>query len=165
MEQFFKAAYVPHSEKVSIASMYLMGDAKLWWRTLVREDSKAGRPQVAEWETLKKELKDQFLPTNVGWLVRESLKELKHTDSVWDYVKEFSSLMLNIRNMSNEDKLFNFISGLQGWAQTKLRRQGVRDLPTAMATTNCLVDLKMVDAINNMQKSKPNGGKKSKADG
>ena len=112
MEQFFKAAHVPDSEKVSITNIYLMGDAKLWWRTRVREDLEAARPQVVEWEMLKKELKDQFLRTNARWLVRESLKRLKHIDSVQDYVKEFSSLMLNIRNMSDEDKLFNFISGL-----------------------------------------------------
>ena len=68
---------------------------------------------------VKRELKDQILLTNAGWLARESLKGLKHTDSVRDYVKEFSSLMLNIRNMSEEDKLFHFVSGLQGWAQTE----------------------------------------------
>ena len=55
-------------------------------------------------------------------------------------MKEFSSLMLDIRNRFEEDKLFNFISGLQGWAQTKLRRQGVRDLPIAMVTTDFLLD-------------------------
>ena len=92
------------------------------------------------------------------------MKELNHTDSMRDYVKEFSSLMLNIRNMSVEDKLFNFISGLQGWAQTNLRRQGVRDLPVAMAATDCLVDFKMVGAIDNMKKNKLDCGKKSKAD-
>ena len=46
------------------------------------------------------------------WLARESLKKLKHTGSVRDYVKEFSSLMLDIRNMFEDDKLFNFISGI-----------------------------------------------------
>ena len=30
MEQFFKAAHVPSEEMVSITSMYLYGDAKLW---------------------------------------------------------------------------------------------------------------------------------------
>ena len=73
--------------------------------------------------------------------------------------------MLNIRNMSKEDKLFNFISELQGWAQTELRRQGVRDLPIAMVATDFLVDYKMVCAIDTMKKTKPYGGKKSKADG
>ena len=34
-------------------------------------------------------------------------------------MKEFSSLILDIKDMSEVDKLFNFISGLQGWAQTE----------------------------------------------
>ena len=55
-------------------------------------------------------------------MAREALKRLRHIGSVKDYVKEFSSLMLDIKNMSEEGKLFNFMSGLQGWAQTKLRR-------------------------------------------
>lgn len=39
------------------------------------------------------------------------LKVLKHTSSIREYVKEFSSLMQDIPNMSGEDKLFNFFSG------------------------------------------------------
>ena len=38
MEEFFKAAHVPDAEKASLTSMYLMGDAKLWWRTRVGEN-------------------------------------------------------------------------------------------------------------------------------
>ena len=86
------------------------------------DDAESGRPQITTWESLKKELKDKFLPTNTTWLARESLKRLRKTDSVTEYVKEFSSQRLDIRNMSDEDKLFNFISRLQGWAQTELRR-------------------------------------------
>ena len=61
-----------------------------------------------------------------------------------DYVKEFSSLMLDIKNMSKEDKLFNFVSRLQAWAQIELRRQGVKDLPVAMTATDCLFDYKLL---------------------
>ena len=116
MEHFFKDAHVPDDEMVSITSMYLSGDAKLWWRTRMGDDTESGRPQITTWETLKKVLKEQFLPSNSAWLARESLKRLMYTGSVREYVKKFSSLMLDIRNMSDEDKLFNFISGLQGWA-------------------------------------------------
>ncbi|XP_034674441.1 uncharacterized protein LOC117905666 [Vitis riparia] len=165
IEQFFKAAHVPDGEKVSLTSMYLTGDAKLWWRTRMEDDAESGKPQITTWETLKKELKDQFLPTNTTWVAQEALKRLKHTGSVREYVKEFSSLMLDIKNMSEEDKLFNFMSGLQGWAQTELRRQEVRDLPAAMAAANCLVDYKMGGAISTTQRSKSNGGKKAKAEG
>ena len=65
---------------------------------------------------MKKALKDQFLPTNTTWVAREALKRLKQTESVRDYVKNISSLMLDIKNMSKEDKLFNFMPGLHGWA-------------------------------------------------
>ncbi|XP_059663503.1 uncharacterized protein LOC132309188 [Cornus florida] len=96
MEQYFKAARILDGEKVTITSMYLSGDAKLWWRTWTEDDVSAGRPRIKVWETLKKELKDQFLPLNTAWIARESLKKLKHIGTVHDYVKDFSSLMLDI---------------------------------------------------------------------
>ena len=101
---------------MKITIKYLTGNAKLWWRTKSSNDTTVGRPKIEMWEILKKELKDQFLPTNTAWMARESLKKLKQTGSVMEYVKEFSSLILDIKNMSKVDKLFNFMSGLQGWA-------------------------------------------------
>ncbi|KAL6323809.1 hypothetical protein AAG906_003430 [Vitis piasezkii] len=100
----------------------------------------------------KNELKDQFIPTNIAWVASESLKRFRHTRSVRDYVKEFSSLMLDIKNMLEEDKFFNFM-------------QGVCDLPTAMVEADCLVDYKMGGAISTMQKPKLEGGRKAKAKG
>ncbi|KAK4381996.1 hypothetical protein Sango_2914700 [Sesamum angolense] len=66
---------------------------------------------------------------------------------VRDYVKKFNSLMLDLWDMSEEDKLLNFLSGLQAWAQTELRRQGVKDLSSVNAaisatmTTACEIVL------------------------
>lgn len=42
--------------------------------------------------------------------------------------------------ISKEDKLFNFMAGLQGWAQTELRRQGVHNVVQAIAAADRLVD-------------------------
>lgn len=67
VEQYFKAVRVPDAEKVSFTSMYLSGDAKLWWRTRVADES---LPKIETWESLKKELKDQFLPSNTSWVAR-----------------------------------------------------------------------------------------------
>ncbi|KAL6312790.1 hypothetical protein AAG906_032960 [Vitis piasezkii] len=139
MEQFFRVAHVLDSEKVSITSMYLTGDAKLWWRTRIEDDVEFGRPQIITLETLKNELKDQFLPTNTSWVAKESLKRLRHTESVRKYVKEFSSLMLHIKNMSKNDKFFNFMFGLQGWAA----ELGDKD--------SCLMDYKMGGTISTMR--------------
>ncbi|RWR91972.1 hypothetical protein CKAN_02116000 [Cinnamomum micranthum f. kanehirae] len=57
--------------------------------------------------------------------------------------------MLDVKNMLEDDKLFNFMSGLQGWAQAELWRQGVKDLPSAIAAAEALVDFKSAKAKNN----------------
>ena len=98
-------------------------------------------------------------------MARESLKRLRQTGLVRDYVKEFNSLMLDIKNMSEEDKIFKFMFGTQEWAQTELWRQGVHDLPVAMVAADCLVDYKMCSAISTTQKPKSEGGRKAKVEG
>ncbi|KAG6522526.1 hypothetical protein ZIOFF_019666 [Zingiber officinale] len=163
MEQYFVAAKVPETEKVTISSMYLIGDAKLWWRTRMVDDANAGRQKIDTWDRLKKEMKDQFLPGNTSWIARDGLKRLKQSGSVRDYIKEFSSLMLDIQNMSEEDKLDNFLYGLQPWAQVELRRQNVRDLPSAIAAADALVDLRMSkENLNVSSSSKSNFVRKDK---
>nr|GMD63383.1 hypothetical protein CDL12_02170 [Ipomoea batatas] len=111
MEEYFQVTGVPDSEKVAMTSMYLSGDSKLWWRTCVVVDASAGRERIGSWERLKKELKLQLLPGNA-----------------------------NIQSMSDEDKLFNFMAGLQSWAQSELRRQNLNDLSSAIAAAGGLVD-------------------------
>jgi hypothetical protein len=159
MEQYFRAARIPEAEKLTVTTMYLTGDAKLWWRT--REDDDSGRPKLTTWEELRKELKDQFLPCNTAWVARDAIKRLKHTTSVREYVKQFSSLMLDIKDMSEADKIYNFMSGLQMWAQLELRRQGVRDLPSAMAAADALVDYRQ-NKENGEKQQKPKSKDKGK---
>ena len=55
--------------------------------------------------------------------------------SIRDHVKEFSSLMLEIPNITEEESLFNFMDNLQGWAEQELRRRGIQDLAIAMEIT------------------------------
>ncbi|KAK3212330.1 hypothetical protein Dsin_017036 [Dipteronia sinensis] len=163
MEQYFKATRIPKREHVSITSMYLSGDANLWWGTRMSDDLSDGMHSIVVWESLKKELNDQILPCNTSWLARENLKRLKQTRSVRDYVKEFSSLKLDIQNMSEEDKLFNLFSGLQTWAHAELKRQGVKDIHSAMVAAEGLVNFRMSNSTpSNAKKKKPTNGKKGK---
>ncbi|KAL6325717.1 hypothetical protein AAG906_024535 [Vitis piasezkii] len=135
-------------------NMYFTGDAKLWWRIRMKDDAESGKPQITTWETLKNELKDQFIPTNIAWVASESLKRFRHTRSVRDYVKEFSSLMLDIKNMLEEDKFFNFMSGLQGWVRQNFRGKGF----IAWWITKWVVPSPLCE-------TKVEGGKKAKAKG
>ncbi|KAL2527518.1 Uncharacterized protein Adt_12572 [Abeliophyllum distichum] len=109
IEQYFLATNIEDgARRVTTSTMYLGGDAKLWWQTKYA-DIQTNRAQ---------------------WVLRE----LKHTGSIRDYVKTFSGHMLDIRDMSEKDKLFTFMEGLKPWASTKLQRHKVADVSTTMGT-------------------------------
>ncbi|RVW16967.1 hypothetical protein CK203_070736 [Vitis vinifera] len=109
---------------------------------------------------LQEEIKRQFYPEDVAYLARKNMRRLKHTGSIRDYVKEFSSLMLEIPNMTKEELLFNFMDNLQGWAEQELRRRGVQDLATAMAVAESLTDYKRGDSskVESLEDSHAMGG-------
>lgn len=140
MEQYFDVERIPPKEQVTLITMFLSKDANLWWHTRLNDDVESGRPRINTSETLRRELKDQFLPKTMDWMALESLKRLKHTETIRDYAKEFTSLILNMKDMSKVDKLFKFISRLQGWTQTKLRR--------------CLIDYQLDASSSTSQKGK-----------
>ncbi|KAL6347525.1 hypothetical protein AAG906_026049 [Vitis piasezkii] len=57
----------------------------------------------------KREIKRQFYLEDVAYLARKNMRYLKHIGSIRDYVKEFSSLMLEIPKMNKMELLFNFM--------------------------------------------------------
>ena len=103
MEQYFKAVKADAEEtRISMATMYLSGDAKLWWRTKHNEMQR-GLCTIETWEQLKHELKLQFFPENVEYNARRALRDLKHTGTIRDYVKEFSGPWL--QSLKEEEEL------------------------------------------------------------
>ena len=88
------------------------------------------------------------------------MRRLKYIGSICDYVKEFSSLMLEILNMIEEELLFNFMDNLQGWAEQELRHQGVQDLDTTKAVVESLIDYKRGDSskVESLEDSYAMGG-------
>ncbi|KAL0454956.1 UNVERIFIED_CONTAM: hypothetical protein Slati_0834800 [Sesamum latifolium] len=111
MEQYFLAANVEdEAKKVSTTTMYLIA------------------------------IRVQFFPENIEYNARRALRKLEHIGSMQDYVKAFSALMLNIRDMSEKDKLFTFMEGLKPWARVELQRQQVTDLGSAMTAAERLTD-------------------------
>ncbi|KAA0057412.1 uncharacterized protein E6C27_scaffold280G002880 [Cucumis melo var. makuwa] len=141
LEQYFKATNtVTEEAKVTLATMHLSEDAKLWWRSRY-VDIQEGRCTVDTWDALKRELRSQFFPENVEILARRKLRDLRHTGEIREYVKQFAGLMLDIRDMSEKDKVFYFVEGLKSWARAKLYEQRVQDLTSAYAAAERLFDL------------------------
>ncbi|KAE8699135.1 Flowering locus K-like proteiny domain [Hibiscus syriacus] len=137
MEQYFKVMQANSEEdKVSMASMYLAGDAKLWWRSKFVD----GVCSINTWDDLRKELKKTFFPENVEYNARKKLRGLTQTGTVCEYVREFATLMLDIRDMAENDKMFYFLEGLKPWARTEIQRQRVEDVTEAMNAAERLSD-------------------------
>ncbi|TXG58432.1 hypothetical protein EZV62_016261 [Acer yangbiense] len=74
-----------------------------------------GLEQYFEVKGFKRELKKQFSPTNAEKEAcgRLRLRHLKQSGSIPDYIKEFTTLILEIEDMSGKDKLFYFMDGLK----------------------------------------------------
>ena len=96
----------------------------------------------------------------MAYLARKNMKHLKHTGLIYEYVKEFYTLMLEISNMSQEELLFNLMDNLQSWTEQELRRRGVQDLATTMARVESLTDYKRGDSskIESLENSHATGG-------
>ncbi|RVW29620.1 hypothetical protein CK203_100962 [Vitis vinifera] len=159
MERYFEAiALMDEATKVRTATLYLIDNATLWWRRRFADIEK-GTCTIDTWDAFKREIKRQFYPENVAYLARKSMKRLKNTGLIREYVKEFSMLMLEIPNMSEEELLFDFMDNLQSWAEQELRRRGVQDLATAMAVAESLVDYRRGDSSKPKPPSKGNQAK------
>ncbi|KAA0063712.1 uncharacterized protein E6C27_scaffold329G002350 [Cucumis melo var. makuwa] len=64
LEQYFRATNtVTEEAKVTLATMHLSEDAKLWWRSRF-VDMQEGRCAIDTWDALKRELRSQFFPEN-----------------------------------------------------------------------------------------------------
>ena len=93
------------------------------------------------------------------YIARKNMKRLKHTGSICEYVKEFSTLVLEIPNMFKKEQLFNFMDNLQSRVEQELRRHGVQDLATTMAVAEFLVEYKKGDSSKAKPQSKGNQAK------
>lgn len=111
MEVYFEGVnLIDEAMKVRTAFMYLTYMASLWWH---RKDAvvENGACRIDTWDEFKRELKRQFYPENVVYEARKKLRELKQKGTISDYVKEFTTLMLQIPSMLKDVLLFYFIDG------------------------------------------------------
>ncbi|KAL0292424.1 UNVERIFIED_CONTAM: hypothetical protein Sradi_6989500 [Sesamum radiatum] len=91
--------------------MYLTGDAKLWWCTGLSDDASANCDRILNVGRFEERIEGLVLPLKYILDCKGVLLKVEAFGHWRDYVKEFSSLMLDIRDMSEEDKLFNFLLG------------------------------------------------------
>ncbi|KAM1160926.1 hypothetical protein TB2_000069 [Malus domestica] len=142
VERYFKYLKLEDDEsKISTATMFLADNALMWWRRRSMEIEQ-GTFSLTTWDEFKKDLMLHFYPQNAKYEAKEKLRWLKQTGSVKDYVNAFVSLLFEVPNMLEEDKLMYFMSGLQNWAKLELQRRHVQTLSDAIAAAESLIEFK-----------------------
>ena len=120
--------------------MYLKDTAALWWH-MRHGDIEKGTCAIQTFDEFVYDFKRQFYPENVIHEAKSRLRRLKQTGSICDYVKEFTSLTLEIPDLSDDDALFYFLDGLSPRAKMEIRGRGVRDLADTIAEAESITEL------------------------
>ena len=81
-----------------------------------------------------------FYLQNVDYLARRRLRDLRQTGSVQDYVKMFTTIMLDICDMTKKDKLFFFLDSLSCKVAMELQRRKVQNLANAIIAAEQLLE-------------------------
>jgi len=121
MEDYLHAAKVGRHSAVELAQSYLKGYASTWWRTVRQEE---GKTHGYTWEFFKERVELEFFPKNFDYISRCKLRDLvnANNDNLRQYVRAYSELMLEIKNMHELDRVCHFVMGLPTWAKRKLEK-------------------------------------------
>eukprot|EP00253_Pinus_taeda_P035583 PITA_35583 len=141
MEQYLERLGLSDDEtKVKVATQFLTKDAKMWWRRRMDQVSNGSATNITSWDDMKGALQAHFSPQDERWEARMKIKFIKQTENLQTYQREFASVVLELPDMAERDKVFNFIVGLKPWARNEVKRQRIRTLEEAFATIDRLVE-------------------------
>ncbi|KAI4334653.1 hypothetical protein L6164_013371 [Bauhinia variegata] len=110
LEQYFEAmGVVDDLARISNALTFFRDAAQLWWQRKHAERER-GICVINTWEQFKAELRKHFVPHNANTKARGKLRRFRQSGSISDYIKEFTTIMLEIED---KDALFYFKDGLK----------------------------------------------------
>ena len=105
IEQHFNACFIEDSRKTLLISQYLRDTPESYYRTI--DGAKL------DWTQFKDAFTKRFQSPHYQDELRTRLASLTHTDSVYEYVNKFNSIMNRIKDMSETDRKNNFLIKLQ----------------------------------------------------
>uniref|UniRef100_A0A383WFM0 Ty3 transposon capsid-like protein domain-containing protein n=1 Tax=Tetradesmus obliquus TaxID=3088 RepID=A0A383WFM0_TETOB len=98
---------------VTYAASFLKDSALNWWLRYQQEVAAGKRQPFANWAAFKQEFIDTFTPVKPDYNARNKLDRLSQTRSVFDYASHYNTLMLELPNMDEADRVHFFIKGLK----------------------------------------------------
>jgi hypothetical protein len=106
-------------ERIVVATYYLEGDARKWWRFLSADTSKPEYPRT--WQDFCNALLSTFRPINPAESARDTLARLRQVASVSAYAAQIRSAALQIPGITQDELKDRFIRGLKPDTQKETR--------------------------------------------
>lgn len=88
----------------------------------------------------KQEIRKYFTLNNAEKEEWAHICLLKEMCSIHNYIKEFTTLMLEITNMSDKNSLFYFQDVLKDWVKAELDQRGVQYLNDTIVVVESVAD-------------------------
>ena len=133
VENFLKGhSNVDDTQAVKFAASLLEDEASTWWRAQALEE-KGFLELQSDWTKFKAAIQTYFRPVNAKKQARDKIAELKQRASVKSYANEFRTLLLEIPDMSEDEKLDRFVRGLRFSIRKEVELRDPKSLTEAMS--------------------------------
>ena len=113
-----------------IAVSFLEGNAHEWW--IVHSLTEDGR-SITTWQGLKEALVKRFQPLNRTKMARDKLAKWKQIKDVSSFNEEFLRILLDIPNISEEEKIDRYTRALKPYVWKEMCTKDYSELSEAMA--------------------------------
>jgi hypothetical protein len=132
MTQYMTIRRISNSEMLRRIPSFLDKLALGWYRQL-QEDIEVGHKHTLEsWDDFEQEIRRNFEAPNLQQEVRTKLKRLRQGDSVRQYIFGFRSLLAKVTDMSEDDRIHYFVSGLKEDTRAECDYKAPRTLSEAI---------------------------------
>jgi len=121
VEQYFDATHVTRG-RTAYAAMLLKGHAQIWWMA-----KKTNNDHPRRWEQFKRALTRQFQSIDANRKARDRLGELKQTNSVENYITDFTTLAFQTTDMSEVERFHAFRAGLKPHIRHEMDLMGIEN--------------------------------------
>lgn len=125
MEQYGQCLRLGERDILRVASFYLTGAARTWWRTLNEEQ------KPTTWTAFVALLRIQFLPTNYQQALRDRLRSCRQRTSVAEFVDRFRRLRVEIGDVAESEALDRFVDGLKAKVKQQVKIHDIHTVDEA----------------------------------
>ncbi|KAK9800185.1 hypothetical protein WJX73_005436 [Symbiochloris irregularis] len=132
-EQFLRASgHLDTEMGVFHVASYLDGEAATWWRLQTAKMNDGTATRITKWADLEPELKRRFAEVNRQTAVRDQFSAIRQTTSVTDYINRFRAIVVELPEVDEGMRVYQFLKGLKPNIQANTRTHKPATLEIAM---------------------------------